>query len=52
MVKTSPRGKYNAMERFGNMTIKEIEHEKIRSKNPEPGSIRGWRNERWMRPYL
>ena len=33
MVKTNPGDEYNAMERCGNMTIKEIEHEKITSKN-------------------
>ena len=29
MDKTNPRGKYNAVKRFGNVTIKEIEHERI-----------------------
>ena len=33
MVKTNLRGEYNAMKRCGNITINEIDHEKITSKN-------------------
>ena len=29
MAKTNPRGEYNAMERCGNVTIKDIDHERI-----------------------
>ena len=29
IAKTNPRGEYNAMERCGNVTIKEIDHKRI-----------------------
>ena len=41
MVKTNPRGEYKAIERCGNMTINEIEHKKITSKNVRARQYKG-----------